>query len=483
MNYNTLSFFHLRRSGLRWGIVLVGVLGLGILAVALLSDHFGQATVTVDVSGRVFSVHTRARTVGEALDDGGVLIDEEDVIQPGPETRLRDGMTISVHKAAAVAVEADGVVRQIRTQLIHPLDILYEQVIHVGYHDRVLVDGQDYSREQLEQQTWEKPPCSVRVVRSAALKITDGSRLLIIYTTQADVGRALDAAGIDLYLADVVVPDLSTPTENGLEVTILRSTPFTVEADGRRINTRARGPTVGDALAAIGLAPVGRDYTIPSLETPLGPNMLIRVVRVTESVITEQETIPFTTIYQPDPDLPLDELRVVQEGAEGQREWHIHVRYEDGLEVSRVVQDEWLVLPPTPRLIAYGLRIDVHQLDTPGGPVEYWRKLHLRVSAYSPSRSGADPGSPGYGLTSSGLPLDKGVVAVDPALIPLNHPVYVPEYGQAVTGDVRKDIRGRMIGLGYDDESWRPWFGWTDVYLLLPIPPADSIPYLLPTDE
>jgi resuscitation-promoting factor RpfB len=35
------------------------------------------------------------------------------------------------------------------------------------------------------------------------------------------------------------------------------------------------------------------------------------------------------------------------------------------------------------------------------------------------------------------------------------------------------------IDLGYSDEDWVHWAGWTDVYLLTPVPP--DIQYLLPT--
>jgi 3D (Asp-Asp-Asp) domain-containing protein len=240
---------------------------------------------------------------------------------------------------------------------------------------------------------------------------------------------------------------------------------------------------VGDALAAIGIALVGQDYAIPPAETALEPGMSIQVVRVTEDLLIEQEAIPFTTIYQPDPDMALDEQRVVQEGVEGLRERQVRVWYEDGLEVNRVVQGEWTVRPPVPRLIAYGQRIDMRQLETPDGTIEYWRKLRLRVIAYSPAHSGLAPDAPGYGLTTSGLPLGKGIVAVDPAVIPLTNRVYVPEYGEAVAADVRKEVQGPVIGLGYDDATWKAWYGWTDVYLLPPVPPADSIPYLIPEQD
>ncbi len=118
--------------------------------------------------------------------------------------------------------------------------------------------------------------------------------------------------------------------------------------------TRAVGPTVGDALAALGIAPVGLDYTIPPQESPLEPDMLIRLVRVTEEVITEREPIPFTTERQPDPTLKAGEERVIQAGADGVRERQIRVTYEDGQPVRRDVQHEQILEPAVPRLIAYG---------------------------------------------------------------------------------------------------------------------------------
>ncbi|MBN1200971.1 MAG: G5 domain-containing protein [Anaerolineae bacterium] len=473
-----------RRSSLPFWLAVAAVVVVALTGGALVANHLTRITITLDVSGNVRQISTRAETVDALLDEADVLIDPEDVISPATTAQLEDGMTITVRKAFAVAVEADSDVRHVRTQHTHPLDILIEQQIHIGTYDVVQVDGQDYTLEQLQNpphQSWTTPPHSIRVIRSVTLQIIDGDHTLTIHSTQADVARALDAAGLALYLADAVTPDLSAPVEDGLVVHIQRSQPVTLVADGRQISTRARGPTVGDALAAIGVAPVGQDYTIPPVDTPVEPEMEIQVIRVTEQVITEHETIPFTVIYRPSPDLPLDEQDVLQEGAEGLRERHIRVRYEDGLEVSRTVQDEWIAQPPAPRLIAYGTQIKLRSLDTPDGPVEYWRQLRMRATSYSPSRSGIAASSPGYGLTTTGAKLARGIVAVDPAIIPLSSAVYVPEYGHAIAGDTRDDIQNRSIALGYDDEGWQPWHGWVDVYLLAPAPSPDAIPYLLPS--
>jgi 3D (Asp-Asp-Asp) domain-containing protein len=51
------------------------------------------------------------------------------------------------------------------------------------------------------------------------------------------------------------------------------------------------------------------------------------------------------------------------------------------------------------------------------------------------------------GRTASGLPVGVGVIAVDPAVIPLGTRVFVPGYGSAVAADVGSAIRGGIIDL------------------------------------
>jgi 3D (Asp-Asp-Asp) domain-containing protein len=51
------------------------------------------------------------------------------------------------------------------------------------------------------------------------------------------------------------------------------------------------------------------------------------------------------------------------------------------------------------------------------------------------------------GVTASGIPVGPGVIAVDPAVIPLGTRVFVPGYGPAVAADTGSAIRGNVIDL------------------------------------
>jgi 3D (Asp-Asp-Asp) domain-containing protein/peptidoglycan hydrolase CwlO-like protein len=60
--------------------------------------------------------------------------------------------------------------------------------------------------------------------------------------------------------------------------------------------------------------------------------------------------------------------------------------------------------------------------------------------------------STGYcldGNTAIGVPTSHGVVAVDPAVIPLGTKMYVPGYGEGVAADTGSAVQGRMIDLWF----------------------------------
>jgi 3D (Asp-Asp-Asp) domain-containing protein len=134
----------------------------------------------------------------------------------------------------------------------------------------------------------------------------------------------------------------------------------------------------------------------------------------------------------------------------------------------------------TPRVIGYGTKITVRVLDTPDGPLEYWRAYTVYATSYSASRAGVPRTARNYGITASGRPLTKGLIAVDRRYIPFNTRLYVPGYGFALAADTGGGVKGRFIDLGYDDWNYVRWGKVVTVYFLTPIPPADQIAWIIP---
>ncbi len=335
------SFAFLSR---KWWFWLAGLAILALLvALGLWINWLTETAITIDVNGSVRHVHTHAATVGDVLDEADILIDPEDTVEPDPTTRLKDGMTIRVHKAAVVVIEAAGQAFPVRTVQNNPLAILAEQNISVGPYDVLRVDGQNLSPEQVESASWDRAPAEITVLHSAAIQVIDGERTVNAYTVQPDVARALDDLGLELYLGDGISPGPSELVVDGMVIQINRAMPITLVADGKQIVTRSHGPTVADALATIGVAPLGEDYTIPPLDAPLNPNMTVRVVRVTEQLVSEQVVVPYSTHYRPNPALDPGEKQVIWPGVAGENERLSKVRLEDGAETARTIIEERVI--------------------------------------------------------------------------------------------------------------------------------------------
>lgn len=79
-----------------------------------------------------------------------------------------------------------------------------------------------------------------------------------------------------------------------------------------------------------------------------------------------------------------------------------------------------------------------------GEPSRYSRSLVMKASAYTAN----DPGNGSY--TYRGNVLRKGLVAVDPSVIPLGTRLYIKGYGYAIADDVGGAIKGNRIDLAYD---------------------------------
>ena len=442
-----------------------------------------------------------------ALSGGGLDIDLGAVpVGPAPALRLshslhtplEGGMKVSVERKPRYLIRGDGRDVEVASWADTPSALLEDAGIAFNPHDRLLLDGvrTEWERRlpaaesgQIDPDFYQGPawervqrrPVEVRIQRSRPLIVHEGPLPYTIHTVAPTVGEALTDAGIVVYLGDKVEPSLSTPVSAGLELLIQRSTPITILADGRLIKTRTLMQTVGDAVTESGVGISGLDTVRPPLDAELFPDIEIAIVRVTESILLEEEIAPYETVRVGDPELLIDTRRV-EPGQEGITRWRYRIRYEDGQEASRMLEDAWVAQTPRQQVISIGQKIVPQTFATPNGQeITYWRRIRMRATSYSAATAGTSPSLPWYGLTRTGDPMRKGVVAVDPSVIPLRTKVYVPGYGFGDALDTGGAIKQRRIDLGYDDHNLVLWSNWVDVYLLWPPPPPSQITWEIPS--
>jgi uncharacterized protein YabE (DUF348 family) len=465
------------KGGLRRILFLFGTLTLvcsavcGLVVILPIVTAAPPVTVTLILGDAASQHETHAPTVADFMQELAITLGDGDSISPLPETPITPGMTIWIARARAVTLTIEDEAKNIQTLFTNPLDILNEAGVPLADKDRIWVDGTETNLADLL--VWPVPAVRIAVRRAVTVRIWDGGQQTDIQTASETVAEALYEGGFTLYLADTVEPDLNAAVLSDMEIRIHRSSPISIVADGVTLETRAQGSVVADALGLAGVMLMGLDYSIPDENSPMQPGMIIRVIRVTEQIEAEQSVIPFETVYQPDGALELDQQIVAQEGQNGIEQTNIRVRYENGVEVSRTIESSAVASEPINRVISYGTNVVIRTLDTPDGPVEYWRHIRMYATSYHPAALGGDD------ITATGRRLTKGIVGIDPIVIPYGTQLYVPGYGVGIAADTGGPRSTRLwIDLGYDDANWVSWSKVVDVYLLTPVP--SEIDYMLP---
>lgn len=345
--------------------------------------------------------------------------------------------------------------------------------------DKIYADGQLIDPLAVDQVPL---PAELSIGRFVSITVVDEGFTQVIRTGAESVGEALLGAEITLFAADQTEPHIDSAILPEMTVTISRSFPVTLQVDGEIIQTRTTARQASAVAQATGVSLYGQDFVTPGDDQPLAPNQVIQVVRVTEDFVTVDEEIPFETLWQGSDQLELDERGLLQAGVTGIKRTRYRIRYENGQEVGRQPDGELIVQEAQDEIMGYGTRVVIRTINTENGPVEYYRKVQMRVTSYMAQTSGKPPDHPAYGITASGVVAGYGVVAIDPKVVPFRSNVYVPGYGTGFAGDTGGGVKGRWIDLGYEDnwDTFEHWSGYVDVYYLTPVP--ETINYLLPTN-
>jgi 3D (Asp-Asp-Asp) domain-containing protein len=221
---------------------------------------------------------------------------------------------------------------------------------------------------------------------------------------------------------------------------------------------RVRGG--GRAAAALGVV-------LAALATAgwLGrPNAEIRV---------ETRVLPAPVDERPSACLARGWQVVVSPGRAGEALALVRVRRWGGREMSRVDADVRLVREPRTEVRVVGTAAEENPVSAPR-LTRAVRAREMLATAYDPGP--ADNGFENAGTTRLGWRARRGIVAVDPAVIPLRSLLWVPGYGLAWAGDTGGRIRGDHVDLCFNrTEDVAAWGRRrVRIYVLEGVRPAES---------
>lgn len=207
--------------------------------------------------------------------------------------------------------------------------------------------------------------------------------------------------------------------------------------NGQTQSVRTKALTVRDFLAEqqIDLGPL--DLVNPEGTTPISRDLSIQITRVTtreEKVVVD---VPASIAWSIRTSQNLRSIRV-QKGFLNQRRQTVHVILHDGKEVTRQVTVQKVVRKPLYTLTL----LDKNDVPEKTYDLRDARKFKMLATAYYVG----DPMVPGD-ITYLGHKLERGLVAIDPTVLPLGYRLYIPGYGYAYSSDTGSAIKGLRIDL------------------------------------
>lgn len=293
--------------------------------------------------------------------------------------------------------------------------------------------------------------------------IVDGSSTCIS-TFSNEIEEILKDNKIELRDNDYINLNKSQKISDGTILVIKSLVPIKILKGEQTINSFSYENTVKEALDEHGINYDEDDIISPELDSKILANMTIKVDKVEEKTVIEYNKIPYQSIIKYNKNFYIDTKKEVQKGEEGIVEVQKNQKFINGKLDSEFIIREITKKEPINQIIEKGSKPKV---ITSRSGVRFEKSMIMKASAYDLSyeSTGKKPGDKYYGITASGVKAKKGIVAVDPKVIPLGTKLYIESldgsenYGFAVAGDTGGAIKGNRIDLFYNDHEFVKKYG------------------------
>jgi 3D (Asp-Asp-Asp) domain-containing protein len=240
----------------------------------------------------------------------------------------------------------------------------------------------------------------------------------------------------------------------------------TLTADGKTIRhySFTKG-TVQELLTQYSISLSTKDIVSPPLEQKIRWGQSIQVVRVIERFEKKTESVDFVLDWKSRSTRNLRKIEY-QRGHRENKIWFVKQILHDGQVVSEEDSPKIVHKTPVQRVVLLNSRDYPEKIYD----LSKVKKVTLIATAYWKG----DPQVPGV-ITYSGHKVERGLVAVDPKVLPLGWRLFVagipgrsPDYGYAYSSDTGSKIKGNRIDLFVEGKKEsRKWeYTKVQVYLL-----------------
>ena len=270
--------------------------------------------------------------------------------------------------------------------------------------------------------------------------IVDGKKI-VTKTFASNVNGLINQQKIKLNEKDRVIPDSGTSLKDGLQVTVWRALPVSINIDAKRLEITSSAEDVKQLFKEQKIELREIDEVVPGLEEKLSPGMEIKVARIEKKTVEKEVKLAYLTESRETPLLSRGTSRVSRSGKTGTERQVWEVTYRDGEEVDSQMVRRQIVSSPVAEIVDRGTRQENISID--GKTYLYSQEMYMEASAYTYTGS----------RTASGVSPYVGAVAVDPRVIPIGTRMYITGYGYGKALDTGSAIKGNKIDIFLETEQ------------------------------
>ncbi|WP_121616600.1 G5 and 3D domain-containing protein [Virgibacillus halodenitrificans] len=349
------------------------------------------------------------------------------------------GFNIHYYTQTAVALTIDGKEEMIRSHANTVGELLEEKEIDIEPQDNLKPSANTKIKNDME----------VSLNKAKTVDIVVDGETKKVKSIKATVEEVLKEADIPVNKHDRIFPDKETEIQEGMIISVKKSTPLTIKNGGEKNKVWSHTKTVEYLLKEQEIKLSSLDKVKPSLEEIVENNMVVSVIRVEQKEKIVEEKTDFSVITKKDSSLEKGKEKIAQEGEKGMVKKKFLVTYENGKELNKELQNTETIKEAIDKIVHVGTK---ESKKTPSqGNIKSSNEFYVNATAYSANCNGCS------GITATGINLISNpnvkVIAVDPSIIPLGTKVWVEGYGYATAADTGGAIKGNRIDIFMPSKS------------------------------
>ncbi|PMQ01571.1 MAG: hypothetical protein CBR30_05130 [Dictyoglomus sp. NZ13-RE01] len=213
-----------------------------------------------------------------------------------------------------------------------------------------------------------------------------------------------------------------------------------IDGNKKVMKIKTRANYVWEVLQENNIKINKKDRITPHPRANLNYVREIRIDRIEEKTVKDYITTSYDIIFKVKYSKEYKE-KVVNRGKSGKiyEEWLL--LYKNGKLESKTLKTRKVLVKSEPEIIEINSPI-IRCLNITEGTFKLKKVYTMTATAYYPwEGKGVDDS------TALGWKAEKGIVAVDPRIIPLRTPLYIPSYGFSIAGDTGGAIKRYRIDL------------------------------------